>query len=86
VNARRRSAPLVHAVPRATARAFSAKSDIADNWAIIASLIAKLNGTDPQRWLAYVLSRLVNFWPNERLDELMPCAWRADQQQANLPA
>jgi transposase len=67
---------------------FAGHDDGADNWAIIASLIetAKLNGIDPQRWLADVLSRLVNLWPNERLDELMPWAWRADQHQANLAA
>jgi transposase len=67
---------------------FAGHDDGADNWAIIASLIetAKLNRVDPQRWLADVLSRLVNLWPNERLDELMPWAWRADQQQADLAA
>jgi transposase len=67
---------------------FAGHDDGADNWAVIASLIetAKLNGIDPQRWLADVLSRLVNLWPNERLDELMPWAWRDDQHQADLAA
>ena len=67
---------------------FAGHDDGADNWAIIASLIetAKLNGIDPQRWLADVLIRLFNRWPNEHLDELMPWAWRADQHQADLAA
>ena len=67
---------------------FAGHDDGADNWAIIASLIetAKLNGIDPQRWLADVLSRLVNLWPNEHLDQLMPWLWRADQHQADLAA
>jgi transposase len=56
---------------------FAGHDDGAENWAVIASLIetAKLNRIDPQAWLADVISRLVNLWPNERLDELMPWAW-----------
>ncbi|HEX4077837.1 MAG TPA: transposase domain-containing protein, partial [Rhizomicrobium sp.] len=30
--------------------------------------------------LADVLTRLVNLWPNDRLDELMPWAWAAQRQ------
>jgi transposase len=46
----------------------------AENWAVVASLIetCKLNGIDPYRYLADVLSRLVNLRPNARLDELLP--------------
>jgi uncharacterized protein (DUF2237 family) len=33
---------------------------------------AKLSGMDPQAWLADALVRLVNLWPNNRLDELLP--------------
>jgi transposase len=67
---------------------FAGHDDGAESWAIVASLIetAKLNGVDPQAWLAEMLSRLVNLWPNERLDELMPWAWRAQPQQADLAA
>ena len=48
--------------------------------AAIASLVetCKLNGVDPQRYLADLLTRLVGGWPNSRLDELMPWCWTAD--------
>ena len=35
----------------------------------------KLNSVNPQAWLTDVLSKLVNNWPNSRLDDLMPWAW-----------
>jgi hypothetical protein len=67
---------------------FAGHDDGAANWACIASLIetCKLHGVDPQDYLADVLTRLVNLWPNNRLDELMPWAWPARPQQANLAA
>ena len=48
-----------------------------DRAAFIYTLIgtAKLNGVDPQRCLADLLTRLVNGWPNSRIDELMPWAY-----------
>jgi transposase len=47
------------------------------NWAAVASLVetCKLNGVDSQRYLADVLHRLVNGWPQARIDELMPWCW-----------
>ena len=44
----------------------------AENWAVLASLIAtcKWHGVNPEAWLANVLTRLVNGWPNRRLAEL----------------
>ncbi len=53
----------------------------ADHWATVASLIetCKLNGVDPQAYLASVLSRLVNGWPMRRIDELMPWAYATRQ-------
>ncbi len=47
----------------------------------MASLVetCKLNGVDPQRYFADVLSRLVNGWPNSRIDELMPWRWAAEE-------
>jgi hypothetical protein len=36
---------------------------------------AKLNGIDPQAWLADVLSRIANL-PQRRLPELLPWSWR----------
>jgi hypothetical protein len=35
----------------------------------------KLNGVDPQSYLADLLTRLVNGWPQARIDELMPWYW-----------
>ena len=67
---------------------FAGHDDGAENWAILASLIetAKLSNIDPQPWLADCLTRLVNLWPNNRLDELMPWAWSAARQQQRRAA
>ncbi len=56
---------------------FAGHDQGAENWAAIASLIetCKLNGVDPQAYLADVLSKLLNLWPAARLDELLPWAW-----------
>jgi transposase len=58
---------------------FAGHDDGAENWAIVASLIetCKLTGIDPFAYLADVLSRLVNLWPNARLDDLLPWNWAA---------
>jgi hypothetical protein len=58
---------------------FAGHDEGAENWACIASLIetCKMNGVDPQAYVADVLTKLVNFWPASRLDELMPWAWDA---------
>jgi len=53
----------------------------------VASLIetAKLNGLNPQAYLADVLTKLVNGWPMKKLDELLPWAWSmqgSGEQQA----
>ena len=46
-------------------------------WAVIASLVetCKLNGVDPQAYLADVITRIVNRHPQSRLDELLPWAY-----------
>ena len=56
---------------------FAGHDEGARNWACIASLIetCKLNGVDPQAWLADTLTKLVNLWPAARLDELLPWAY-----------
>jgi hypothetical protein len=34
-----------------------------------------MNGVDPLRYFTDVLTRLVNGWPQSRIDELMPWHW-----------
>jgi transposase len=62
--------------------------DGAENWAILASLIetCKLNGIEPQAYLADFLVRLVNLWPNNRRDELLPRTWAATREQQQRAA
>jgi transposase len=56
---------------------FAGCDEGAEAWAAIASLIetCKLNGVDPQRYLTDLLTRLVQGWPQSRIDELMPWCW-----------
>ncbi len=63
---------------------FAGHDQGARNWAIIASLLetCKLNGVNPQAWLAGVLTKLVNLWPAKRIDELMPWAYVKAETQA----
>ena len=67
---------------------FAGHDDGAENWAILASLIetCKLNGIEPQAYLADVLVRLVNLWPNNRRDELLPRTWAATREQQQRAA
>ena len=67
---------------------FAGHDDGAENWAILATLIetAKLNSIEPQAWLADILTRLVNLWPNNRLDELLPWASTAARRQQQRAA
>jgi hypothetical protein len=60
----------------------------AENWACLASLVetCKLHAVDPQAYLADVLTKLVNLWPESRLDELMPWAWAASRTTNRLAA
>jgi hypothetical protein len=53
----------------------------AENWAVLATLIetCKLHGVNPEAYLADVLSKLVDNWPNRRLADLAPWAWQAAQ-------
>ena len=67
---------------------FAGHDDGAENWAILASLIetCKLNGIEPQAYLADVLVRLVNLWRNNRRDELLPRTWAATREQQQRAA
>jgi transposase len=60
----------------------------AENWAVLATLIetCKLHGVNPEAYLADVLGKLVDNWPNRRLAELTPWAWQAAQTTPALAA
>jgi hypothetical protein len=55
---------------------FAGHDEGAANWACLASLIetCKLNGIDPEAYIAGVLVKLVNLWPADRIDDLLPWA------------
>jgi transposase len=57
-----------------------------EHWAVIASLIetCKLNGVDPQTYLADVITRIVTGHPNNRIDELLPWAYPAAKPLKNV--
>jgi hypothetical protein len=57
---------------------FASGDDGGARWAAVASLVetCTLNGVDPQRYFTDLLTRLVNGWPNRRIDELMPWCWK----------
>jgi transposase len=48
-------------------------------WAVVCSLVetCKLNGVEPYAYLKDVLERMADGYPVNRLDELLPWAWRA---------
>jgi transposase len=58
---------------------FAGSDEGAESWAVNATLIetCKLHGVNPQTYMADVLTKLVNLWPNSRLAELTPWAWKA---------
>jgi transposase len=54
-----------------------------ETWAVLASLVnsARLNGLDPETWLADVLEQIVSGTiPVKRLDELLPWNWKAERE------
>jgi hypothetical protein len=58
---------------------FAGSDEGAENWAVIATLIecCKLHDVNPQTYLTDILTKLVNLWPNSRLAELTPWAWKS---------
>ncbi len=56
---------------------FAGSDGGAENWAVVASLIetCKLNGVDPQAYMADVLAKIVDGHLASKLDELMPWAY-----------
>ena len=61
---------------------FAGSDEGAENWACLASLVetCKLNNVNPQVYLTDLLTRLVNGWPQSRIDELMPWHWASKRQ------
>jgi transposase len=57
---------------------FAGSDEGAENWAAVASLIetCKVNSVNPQTYFTDLLTRLVNGWPQARIDELMPWCWK----------
>ena len=57
-------------------------------FAVLASLIetAKLNGIDPQAYVADVLARLVAGDPANRITDLLPWAWAAERERPEVAA
>jgi transposase len=57
---------------------FAGSDGGAEHWAVLASLIetCKLNGIDPQAYLADVISRIVQGHPQSDIDQLLPWAYR----------
>ena len=53
-----------------------------EHWATLASLIetCKLNGIDPNAYLADIFARLAAGHPINRIDELLPWTWAAERQ------
>jgi transposase len=62
---------------------FAGSDEGGENWAAIASLIetCKLNDVDAQSFLTDLLTRVVNGWPQSRIDELMP--WHSSTPKAS---
>jgi hypothetical protein len=61
---------------------FAGSDEGGENWACLASLTetCKLNHVNPQAYFTDLLTRLVNGWPQKRIDELMPWFWAPPQQ------
>ena len=60
---------------------FAGSDGGAENWAIVASLIetCKLNGVDPQAWMAETLTKIVSGHLNSEIDDLLPWAYASPQ-------
>jgi transposase len=56
---------------------FAGSDEGGEHWAAYASLVetCKLNAVSPQAYFTDLLTRLVNGWPQARVDELMPWHW-----------
>ncbi|MDP3676617.1 MAG: transposase domain-containing protein, partial [Novosphingobium sp.] len=46
----------------------------------------KMNGVEPQAYIADVIAKIAADWPAARWDELMPWNWKASEERARLAA
>lgn len=55
-----------------------------EHWSVIASLVetCKLNGVDPQAYLADVIARIVTGHPQSQIDDLLPWTYAPRQFKA----
>jgi transposase len=67
---------------------FAGSDGGAEHWAITASVIetCKLLGVNSQAYITDVLTKIVQGWPNSRIDELMPWHWKPPSVPAKVAA
>src|SRR4051812_32613218 len=66
---------------------FAGSDGGARHWAIVASLVAKLNGVEPLAWLTDVLERMISGRAKaHELERLLPWAWKAERLAAAVDA
>ena len=58
---------------------FAGSDEGAESWAVLATLVSPAKSTPSilNAYIADILAKLVNNWPNGRLGELTPWAWKA---------
>ena len=63
---------------------FAGSDGGAEHWAVVASLVetCKLNGVDPQAYLADVIARIVAGHPQSQIDDLLPWTYAPQQLKA----
>jgi hypothetical protein len=64
---------------KASAPSLAGSDEGGANWAGLASLIETCKFANPQIYFTDLITRLVNGWPQDRIDELMPWHWATQQ-------
>jgi len=67
---------------------FAGNDGGAENWAVTASIVetCKMLGINAQAYITDILTKIVQGWPNSRIDELMPWAWKPPIVEAKVAA
>jgi transposase len=67
---------------------FAGNDGGAEQWAITASIVetCKLLGVNSQAYITDVLTKIVQGWPNSRIDELIPWAWKSPDAEVKAAA